>query len=154
MRAEGRGRRGGERERRSDRAQLSLTLVEAAVGALFVLGVTAAFSLGPAAAPAREAQLDAYAGDALTVLGGDAPATGAGVGGDSRLAAAARSPEAFERERGPLQNRTAGVLPASVAFRLTTPRGSVGYERPPDAPTGEASVVTTGGRVTLRVWYA
>lgn len=154
MGAERRGRRGRKRERRSDRAQLSLSLVEAAVGVLFVLGVTAAFSLGPAVAPAQEAQLDAYAGDALTVLGGDAPATGAGVRGDSRLAAAARSPEAFERERGPLRNRTAAVLPAGVVFRLTTPQGSVGYERRPDAPTGEASVVTAGGRVTLRVWYA
>ena len=137
----------------ADRAQLSLTLVEAAVGALFVLGVTAAFSLGPAVAPAEEDQLDAYADDALTILGGDVPATDAAVPGDSRLAAAGGSPEAFEREREALRNRTAAVLPADVAFRLRTPQGSVGFERPPDAPTGEASVATTGGRVTLRVWY-
>ena len=140
-------------DRDSDRAQVSLSLVEAAVGVLFILGVTAAFSLGPTAAPTREAQLDAYADDALAVLGGDAPATDAATRGDSRLAASGRSPEAFERERGPLRNRTAAVLPAHVAFRLHTPQGSLGFERSPGAPTGEASVVTPRGRVTLRVWY-
>ena len=150
-------RPGQERERRSDRAQLSLSLVEAAVGVLFVLGVTAMFSFGPAAAPAGEAQLDAYADDALTVLGGDAPASAtegnAATRGDSRLVAASRSPAAFERERDALRNRTAAVLPPNVAFRLATPHGSVGFERPPGTPAGEASVVTTRGRVTLRVWY-
>ena len=155
MRAD-RGRRRG-RSRRSDRAQLSLSLVEATVGVLFVLGVTAAFSFGPTVAPAREAQLDAYADDTLTVLAGDAPARAtagdATARGDSRLVAASRSPAAFERERLALRERTATLLPPNVAFRLDTPRGSVGFERPPDAPTGEASVVTTRGRVTLRVWY-
>lgn len=151
MRAD-RGRRRG-RSHRSDRAQLSLSLVEAAVGVLFVLGVTAAFSFGPTVAPAREAQLDADADDALTVLAGDAPARDAAARGDSRLVAASRSPAAFEREREALRERTASLLPPNAAFRLDTPRGSVGFERPPDAQTGEASVVTTRGRVTLRVWY-
>ena len=149
--------RSPERHRRSDRAQLSLSLVEAVVGVLFVLGVTAAFSFGPTVAPAREVQLDAYADGALTVLGGDAPANptagNATTRGDSRLVAASRSPVGFERERDALHNRTAAVLPPNVAFRLDTPHGSVGFDRPPGTPTGEASVVTTRGRVTLRVWY-
>ena len=155
MRAD-RGRR-RERHRRSERAQLSLSLVEAAIGVLFVLGVTAAFSFGPTVAPAREAQLDAYADDALTVLGGDAPAGTAAENathrGDSRLVAASRSPVAFEREREALRDRIAAVLPPDAAFRLDTPHGSVGFDHPPGAPTGEASVVTARGRVTLRVWY-
>ena len=149
--------RGRKRDRRLDRAQLSLSLVEAAVGVLFVLGVTAAFSFGPTVAPARETQLDVYADDALTVLGGDAPANrtaeNATTRGDSRLVAASRSPAAFEREREALLDRIAAVLPPNVAFRLDTPQGSIGVERPPGAPTGEASVVTTRGRVTLWVWY-
>ena len=125
-------------------------MVEAIVGTLLVLSVAAGFVLVDADGGAREAQLDEYAEDAAIVLGSDAPAHD----GATRLSAASRSPESFERERDALVNRTRAVLPESVLFRVRTPQGTVGYPRPTGVVAGAAVVPTAHGGVTIRVWYA
>lgn len=140
----------GAGTRAANRGQLSLSVVEALVGTLLVLSVASGFVLVEADDGSREAQLDAYANDAATVLRGDAPAHN----GTDRLAAAARSKASFEREREALADRLREVLPESVLFRVRTPRGTAGYPRPAGVTAGTAVVPTAHGDVTIRVWYA
>lgn len=135
--------------RRPRRAQLSLSAVEMAVGVLFVLGVAGGFAVGLPDPGGREAQLNGYARDAATLLA-DEPPMG---DGETRLSAAAGSPAGFERERVALAERLETLLPDSVAFRLRTPQGAVGYPLPSADPVGRTTVSTLRGDVSLWVWY-
>ena len=139
-----------ERERGSDRGQLSLPAIEAAIGALFLLAVIGGFALDHPDPGRSEARLDVYAADAATVLAGEPPRHG----GTTRLDEVSRSADAFERERAALSRRIERVLPANLLFRVRTPRGAVGHARPPGVVTGRASVPTSHGAVVIRVWYA
>lgn len=139
-----------ERSRRVDRGQLSLSAVEAAVGVLFVLAAASTFAVGIPDAGTQSAQLDTYASDAVAVLAREPPRHA----GATRLAEVSRSRPAFERERAALERRVDRILPANLLFRVVTPHGAVGFQRPTNAPTGSASVTTLNGRVTVWVWYA
>ena len=134
----------------ADRGQLSLTMVEAGLGVLLLFAATATFALGLPAVGADEAQLDAYAEDAGTVLSREPPRHE----GLTRLSEVTRSGSAFERERDALAHRVGRILPDNLMYRVVTPHGAVGFPRPTDAPTGRATVPTVGGRVTIWVWYA
>jgi hypothetical protein len=114
------------------------------------VAVTFTFVLGVPAPSTAEAQLDAYASDAATILVNEAPRHAR----QTRLDEVVSSPAAFERERGALRRRVERILPANVMFRVETDHGTVGYPLPDGVPTGTATVTTTGGDVTLRVWYA
>ncbi|MFB6169979.1 MAG: hypothetical protein ABEJ06_02425 [Haloarculaceae archaeon] len=131
------------------RGQLSLSVVEAGVGALFVLAVSMAFVAGVPAPDTREPQLDAYAEDTVAVLAGDPPRHA----GATRLSEVARSPDAFERERDALERRIDRILPDNLMYRLRTPHGSVGYRRPAGVTVGTAAVTTVNGDVRVWVWY-
>ncbi|WP_254546220.1 DUF7262 family protein [Halomarina pelagica] len=132
------------------RGQLSLSVVEAGVGAVLVLVVTMGFVLGVPTADTREAQLDAYASDAATVLANEPPRHR----GTTRLAEVARSPDAFDRERAALGRRVERLLPDNLMYRVETPHGAVGYRKPAGVAVGAARVTTAHGDVTIRVWYA
>jgi hypothetical protein len=134
----------------STRGQLSLSAVEAAIGVLLLFAATATFALGVPDVGAEEAQLDDYAADAATVLSREPPRHD----GPTRLAEVSRSRFAFERERDALERRVERILPENLMFRVVTPHGAVGFQRPADAPTGRATVPTLTGRVILWVWYA
>lgn len=134
----------------TDRGQLSLPAIEAAVGALLLLAVIAGFALDHPDDGRREARLDAYAADAAAVLANDPPRHG----GTTRLDEVSRSADSFDRERSALRRRLDRILPANLLFRVRTPHGSVGYPRPPAVPAGRASVPTPHGELTIRVWYA
>jgi hypothetical protein len=135
----------------ASRGQVSLPAVEAAVGVLFVVAVAAAFAFGsPAGGIPREAQLDAYASDAATVLASEPPQHG----DSTRLAEVAASAAAFDREAGALERRVDRILPDNLLFRVETPHGTVGHARPSTVPTGVATVPTGSGTVTIWVWYA
>lgn len=131
------------------RGQLSLSAVEAAIGVVFVLSVTAGFALGVAQPDARNAQLEAYADDAATVLAGEPPRHR----GATRLAEIVRSDAAFERERDALDRRVDRILPDNLLYRVETAYGAVGYRKPAGVPVGEATVTTLNGQVRLWVWY-
>jgi hypothetical protein len=131
------------------RAQLSLTVVEAAVGVLLVFAVTAGFALGTPQPDTAEVQLDAYARDAAAVLVNEPPRHQAAT----RLSEVSKSEAAFERERDALRRRVDRILPDNLMFRVRTPQGAVGYPRPAGVPLGSASVPTPHGTVTIRVWY-
>ncbi len=131
------------------RGQLSLSVVEAGVGALFVLAVSMAFVAGVPPPDMREPQLDAYAEDTLAVLVGDPPRHA----GATRLSEVARSRSAFERDRGALERRIDRILPDNLMYELETPHGIVGYRRPAGVPVGTAAVTTVNGDVRVRVWY-
>jgi hypothetical protein len=133
-----------------DRGQLSLSVVEAGVGVVLVLAVSMGFVLGVPDPDTRDAQLDAYARDAATVLGNEPPRHQ----GVTRLSEVARSPETFERERAALDERVDRLLPDSLMYQVETPHGTVGYERPGSVTVGVATVTTANGPVTVRVWYA
>ncbi|RDI71337.1 DUF7262 family protein [Halopelagius longus] len=135
-----------------ERAQLATSLAEAVVGILLVAAVAAGFAVAPVGGDADAApsqRLDRLASDALSVLAAEPP-TGSGI---SRLTAACRSESAFENEREALATRLDSLLPDSVAYRLATPRGRVGYPPPDGLPAGRADRQTAGCAVTLRVWY-
>lgn len=134
----------------ASRGQLSLSAVEAAIGVLLLFAATATFALGVPDAGVEEAQLDEYAGDAATVLSREPPRHG----GPTRLAEVSRSRSAFERERDALERRVERILPENLMFRVVTPHGAVGFQRPTNIPTGRAAVPTLSGRVTIWVWYA
>jgi hypothetical protein len=133
-----------------DRAQLSLPVIEVGVGIVLVVGVLTTFALGVPDADTAEPQLDAYAEDAATVLTSESPRHQ----GATRLAEVVRSPAAFDREKAALERRVDRILPDNLLFRVETARGAVGYEQPPGAAVGSATVTTTAGDVTVRVWYA
>lgn len=134
----------------SDRGQLSLSAVEAAIGVLLLFAATATFALGVPDAGTEEAQLDEYAADAATVLSREPPRHDS----PTRLAEVSRSQSAFERERDALERRVERILPENLMFRVVTSHGAVGFQRPTDAPTGQATVPTLSGRVIIWVWYA
>lgn len=137
------------RSRGRDRGQLSLPVVEAAVGVAFLLAVAASFGLALPAPATGEAQLNAYADDAVTVLASEPPRHAAGT----RLAEVSRSPAAFDRERDALRIRVSRILGDNLLFRVETPHGAVGFERPAAVATGRATATTAGGEVALWVWY-
>lgn len=134
-----------------ERAQLSLSVVEAGVGVLFVVAVATAFAFGtPAGGVSERTQLDAYAMDAATVLSNEGPSHG----DSTRLAEIAASESAFEREADALERRVDRILPDNLLFRVETSRGGVGHVRPSNVPVGVAHVPTGSGEVTIWVWYA
>jgi hypothetical protein len=124
--------------------------VEAAIGVTLVLAVATAFALGVPAPDTRTAQLEAYADDAATVLAGEPPRHR----GATRLSEVTRSPDAFERERDALDRRVDRILPDNLLYRVETPHGAVGFQRPADVPVGRATVTSLNGPVTVEVWYA
>nr|WP_247418408.1 hypothetical protein [Halomarina salina] len=107
------------------------------------------FVLGVPQPDTRDAQLDAYARDASSVLGSEPPRHR----GVTRLAEVARSASAFERERAALDERVDRLLPDSLLYQVETPHGTVGYEKPGSVAVGTATVTTANGPVTVRVWY-
>jgi hypothetical protein len=131
------------------RAQASLTAVEAGIGVLVLLAVVFMFALGGQGPTGDRAQLEAYAGDALTQLGTDQPQHGA----TTRLAEVVASNESFARERPSLVRRVERILPENVMFRVETPYGTAGHPLPDGIPPGAATTTTRHGSVTLRVWY-
>lgn len=133
-----------------DRAQLSLSVVEAAVGVVFVLAVTAGFVLGVPQPDVRDAQLEAYADDAAAVLASEPPRHR----GATRIAEIVRSPATFERERTALDRRVDRILPDNLMYRVETVHGAVGYRKPAGVAVGMATVTTLNGEVTILVWYA
>ncbi len=135
-------------ERADGRGQLSLSLVEAAVGVVFVLTVAATFGLALPEPGATEAQLDVYAADAATLVAHETPTTEEGP-----RAADIDDPETFERERDALDRRIDGLLPDNLLYRVDTPWGSVGVEPPPSVATGGATVTIPAGELTVEVWY-
>ncbi|WP_226012193.1 DUF7262 family protein [Halomicrobium salinisoli] len=133
----------------TDRGQLPVSLLEAALGVVLLLTVTLGFALGTPAPDTREQQLDAYASDAATLLAGEPP----DHRGATRLAEVVESPETFDRERDALRTRVDRVLPQNLLFRVETEYGTVGHPVPDGVATGEATVTTRNGPVTVRVWY-
>jgi hypothetical protein len=136
---------------RSDRGQASITVVETGLGVLLVLSILFTFALGTAGeAGQSQPQLDIYATDTVTLLSNEAPRHQ----DQTRLAEVASSEAAFDRERDELVRRIDRTLPDHVLFRVETAHGTAGHQLPDDVATGEATVLTTNGAVTLRVWYA
>lgn len=137
---------------RRARGQASITVIEAGLGVLLVLSVLFTFALGvpDPGAERSQGQLDIYATDATTLLSNEAPRHQ----DQTRLAEVTSSQEAFERESDELERRIDRILPEHVLFRVETTYGTVGHPLPGDVPTGDATVLTTNGEVTLRVWYA
>ena len=134
----------------TERGQLSLSLVEASVGVVFLLAVAMGFAVGVPAPNTREPQLDRYAEDAATVLAGEPPRHQ----GSTRLAEILASNESFSREQGALERRVARILPDNLMYRVETPHGSVGFRKPAATPVGRGAVTTANGTVTIWVWYA
>lgn len=134
------------------RAQASITVVEAGIGVLLLVTIILGFALGVPDGESAETQtqLEAYATDAATLLSNEPPRHT----DQTRLAEVVDSAAAFERERDALEQRVDRILPANLLFRVETPYGTVGYRKPDGVQTGAATVVTSNGEVTLRVWYA
>lgn len=127
-----------------------MSLLEAAIGVVLILGVALGFGLGVPTPDGDAAQLDAYASDAMTLLENEPPRHGDA----SRLDEIVAGPDAFDRERDALERRIERILPANLMYRVQTPHGAVGQPVPSRVETGVATVTTVEGPVTLRVWYA
>lgn len=132
-----------------ERAQTSLSVVEAVVGLLLILGVAVGFGLGTAAPVDDTAELDAMARDTAAVLGSE-PTAG---GETTQLVALARSATSFDRVRGLVRERVDRLLPPDVLYRIETPHGNLGHPRPRGTPVGSTRVPTRHGPVEIRVWY-
>jgi len=130
------------------RAQTSMPVVEAVVGAVVILAVAGGFVVagdGEGRA-ARTAQLDREAADALWLLAEE-------PFGNRTLAGTLASEAAFEGNRSVLGARLDALVSDGAFFRLTTPYGAVGQPRVDGVPTGHATRTTRRGTVRLRVWY-
>jgi len=133
-----------------DRAQLPVSLLEAALGVVVILAVALGFVVGVPTPDTREPQLTAYANDAATILVNEPPEHRDAT----RLAEVLADERSFQRERGELRDRTGAILPDNIMFRVETPHGAVGFPVPGGVTTGEATVTTVEGALTIRVWYA
>lgn len=133
-----------------DRAQVPLTVVEATLGTLLLVGIVFTFALGVPDGGTERAQLDAYASDTATILAGEVPRHQ----DQSRLAELLASNASFHRERRALDRRVERLLPPNLMFRVETRYGTVGHRLPEGVPTGSATVTTANGDATVRVWYA
>lgn len=132
-----------------ERGQLSLSVVEAGIGVVLILALSIGFALGGPAPDERNAQLDRYASDALTVLDGESPRHG----DTTRLSEVTRSSDSFDRERDGLERRIDRILPENLLFRIETPHGTAGHPLPAEVDTGVSRTTTPGGEITIRVWY-
>ena len=132
------------------RGQLPLSLVEVALGAALILGVTLGFALATPTPDTREPQLAAYAEDTATILVNE-PASHSG---STRLREIISAEQSFTRERDSVERRVARILPENVLFNVRTPHGSVGTPVPRQLTTGTATIPTGSGTVRIEVWYA
>lgn len=126
------------------RAQLSLSLLEVAIGVLVVFAVLSGVILG-VPTPERHAQLDTYAHDAAAIL--EDPSN------RHRPSELTASRSAFEQGRAALHARLDGLLPENLMIRIETPHGAIGYHSPSDVPIGRATIPTPNGSVRILVWY-
>lgn len=126
-----------------------MPLIEAGVGVVLVLSLAGLLALGTPAPAGDDPQLDAYAEDVATVLAEEPPRHQ----GTTRLDEVARSPAAFDREAGALERRVEALLPDNLLYRIETPHGAVGFERPSGVDVGRATVTTQHGVVEVEVWY-
>lgn len=133
----------------STRGQLSLSVVEAVVGLVVVLAAATTFVVGLPETGAEDTELTVLAADGLTVLESTPPEDD----GTSRLAALAEDQSNFVRERTLTAEQLRALYPRHARYRLETPHGVVGEPLPPRGPVGRAQRQTTGGRVTLWVWF-
>nr|WP_248909682.1 hypothetical protein [Halocatena marina] len=130
---------------------MSLSLLEVALGTIFIFAVLLGVVLGIPAPDTPDAQLEIYADDVATVLTNE-PAHNRGQG-TSRLSEIIHSPTSFDRERGQLKHRISHLLPGNVMFHIRTPHGSAGYQVPSGVSLGTATTTTMNGDVTIIVWY-
>lgn len=128
----------------SSRAQLSLSVLEVAIGVLVVFAMLTGIILG-VPTPERGTQLDTYARDTATLL--EDPAA------PHRPSALTASPSAFEQGQDALRARLEELLSENLMARIETPHGTIGYRAPPDAPIGRATIPTPNGSVQILVWY-
>ncbi len=117
---------------RHERGQLSLSLIEAAVGVVFVLTVAATFGLALPDPGTTEAQLDAYADDTATIVADEFH---------------------DHRDGTAMDDRIDRLLPDNLLYRVTTPAGTVGFEPPVGQTTGRAVLVIPDGEIVVEVWY-
>ncbi|MFB6138728.1 MAG: hypothetical protein ABEJ42_10415 [Halobacteriaceae archaeon] len=130
-----------------DRGQVSLSLVEAAVGVLLVLAVTGGFAVAGPASAGDTPRLERYASDVGATL-----RVGSGDGRPPPVARAIADEPTFEETRAALDRRVRRLLPAGVLYRVSTPHGAVGYPVPDRGPVGRAVVPTRHGDVVVEVW--
>jgi hypothetical protein len=125
-----------------------MPVVEAGVGVVLILSLAGLLALGTPAPAADDPQLDVYAEDVAMVLA-EEPSR---HGGTSRLDELTRSQRSFEREAPALERRVETLLPENHLYRIETPHGVVGYERPAGAVAGATTVTTQHGDVRVEVW--
>ncbi|AGN01322.1 hypothetical protein L593_06875 [Salinarchaeum sp. Harcht-Bsk1] len=133
----------------ADRGQLSMPIVEAGIGVVLILSLAGLLALGTPAPQADDPQLEVYAEDVAVVLAEEPPRHG----GTTRLDELTRSRDSFEREAPALERRVEALLPENLLYRIETPHGAVGFERPGGAVTGAATVTTQHGVVRVEVWH-
>lgn len=133
----------------TEKAQLSLSLLEVMLGVVFVFAVLLGIVLGVPSPDTRTVQLETYADDVATVLASEPSSHQE----SSRLTEFVRSPVTFERGSDELTRRIDRLLPNNLMFRVETSHGAVGYRIPSSTPLGTTTVTTTHGDVTIVVWY-
>lgn len=131
------------------RAQIPLPVLEAAIGVVLLTTLALLFVTGVPGAQPSDPQLEAYAQDVATLLGNEPPRHA----NETRLAEVAASPSALEREQPALRRRIERLLAPNLFYRVETPHGPIGYRLPDAVRIGTATVPTTAGAVTIRVWY-
>lgn len=110
----------------TNRAQLSMPVVEAGIGVVMILLLAALLAIGTPAPQADDPQLDVYAEDVAVVLAEEPPRHG----GTTRLDELTRSQSSFDREAAALEERVETLLPANLLYRIETPHGAVGSNGP------------------------
>lgn len=101
---------------------------------LLLLAVAGTLAAGVPAPDQREARLNGYAADGLTILREGDPALGSA------------GPAA-------LGERLESLAPPGTRVRLGTSTNSVGPSVPSGVAVGQARTTTANGTVTLWVWY-
>ncbi|MFB6281951.1 MAG: hypothetical protein ABEH40_08030 [Haloferacaceae archaeon] len=135
----------------ADRGQLSLPVVEVAIGVVLIVGVSVAFAVDVPGPGREEAQLERYAEDAAAGLAAT-PVRAADEEGPL-VGRALESGAAFAQHRDRLRRRADRLVPPTVRIRLLTRHGTLGPPRPPGATVGRARLPTAAGTLTVEVWY-
>lgn len=129
-----------------DRAQLSTTLLEAAIATALILGVTTLVLLtgGPAPEPTGDRTVDRYATDVgrlLTAAPGHPPIR--------RVVATNHS---YHLHRDAVESLVQSAVPPGYFYRVETRFGSLGSPKPSHIDAGHTTLETTNGTVSVWVW--
>lgn len=129
-----------------DRAQLSMTLLEAGLAVVLIFGVTGLILVA-------DADPDGDTGGrAVNQFAVDVGHLITGSTGTPSIDRVLATNTSFAEYRDDIETTIRAALPPGYFFRIQTAYGGIGYPKPAHVELGQATVQSFNGTVTIWVW--